>query len=183
MPVTNKGDIYALAKSIVQTGPGNISEAQFTDFVTRIAKAENPQLTDAAAFAKMFADPSLERGAVLRAAYERLKFHVDAADEIPSASNRPDVNRDSSVALKELLATIERLRRVGPFRSSGEPDGEPEEPEQYGEAYAELLRHAAELRRHEKGLSVAQAFAKAAEEHPALRDAAISGIALARDDC
>jgi hypothetical protein len=108
---------------------------------------------------------------------------IDAADEIPSASNRPDVNRDSSVALKELLATIERLRRVGPFRSSGEPDGEPEEPEQYGEAYAELLRHAAELRRHEKGLSVAQAFAKAAEEHPALRDAAISGIALARDDC
>jgi hypothetical protein len=62
-----------IAKVLVaENSARGISEHEFTQLVTEFAKRENPELTDAQAFSKVFSAPT-EDGEIIRAAFEVIK--------------------------------------------------------------------------------------------------------------
>jgi hypothetical protein len=80
-----KGGVIAIAKAIIDEQRGyGISEAEFVELATEHAKAQHPELTDAQAFEKLYANPMIWRACNL------LKSMPIVADITPLVVGGPD---------------------------------------------------------------------------------------------
>jgi hypothetical protein len=148
--VRASGGLDGLARSIIKQGESDIGESEFVKLVTEFAKAANPTLSDAQAFAKAF-----EASETLRRAHKVVQYNrsadEDEDDETDQERYGEYVGRDRR---NNRDAQALRPQREG---DGGESD---DEEEGEGEAYYELQQKAAELRKRDGSLTTEQAFAK-----------------------
>jgi hypothetical protein len=110
--VKSCGGVQTLCKQIVRDGASDLTEHELTALIIETAKAEHPDLTDAAAFSKAFCSAS-PVGETLRRAVAIAK----GAPAPTPASDDDDDDGGGADALAELTRHAERLRAAQPALS------------------------------------------------------------------
>jgi hypothetical protein len=151
------GGIVPLCKRIIaDQSSGDISEHELTALIVANAKREYPDMTDAAAFAKVFGDTS-PAGETLRRAIEVAKFSHLLIMPVNVDTGDTDVEDDSD----EATAQRRQLNDAQQQRISDADAADTDEDEgDSGPAYEELRARAAAYRKAHPELTEQQAFAK-----------------------
>jgi hypothetical protein len=101
--IAKAGGIVAVAKAIIDENRNyGISEQEFVELASDIAQAENPSLSKAQAFAKLYENPTIWRACNL------LKSMPFVANVTPLV-----VGGESAQAVNDPSAAIEQLKQLG----------------------------------------------------------------------
>jgi hypothetical protein len=155
------GGVVGLCKRIVKDGTsGDITEHELTALMVANAKREHPDLTDAAAFSRVFSDMS-PAGETMRRAIQVAKFSHLLLVPVNVDTGDSDVWDDSEAAIEQRRQLDDaQQRRISQDTDLADTDEDEGDSGPDGDAYGKLAAKAADYRKAHPELTSEQCFAK-----------------------